>query len=135
MGDLPATVGPFLLDRDRNREVWNAVEEVGRAVERIDDPPRLRRVAFDHAPFLEQHSPVGPRIAQLLDQGRLRPLVGHRDEVGGTLLRHLQLLDLVIVAAKARRRLAHRAGHDGDQAGMGNQDAISTPPCQGGEKY
>ena len=103
----------------------DAVEEVGGSIERIDDPARLGGIALDHPAFLEQHAPVGPGVAKLLDQGLLGALVGHRHEIGRTLLRHLQLLDLVIVAAQARRRLAHGAGHDGDQAGMGNHD--STP--------
>ena len=99
----------------------NAVEEVGGAVERIDDPARLVRIALDLAAFLEQHAPVGPGVAQLLDERLLGALVGHRHEVGRALAADLELLDLAEVAPKARRRLARGALHDGDQAGMGYQ--------------
>ena len=98
----------------------DAVEEVGGAVERIDDPPRLVGIALDLAAFLEQHAPVGPRVAQFLDDRLLGALVGHRDEVGRALAADLQLLDLAEVAAQARRRLAGGALHDGDQAGVGD---------------
>ena len=61
VGDLaPAlAAGLRLLDRDRDGEMGDAVEEVGGAVERIDDPARLVRIALDRAAFLEQQAPVG----------------------------------------------------------------------------
>ena len=84
----------------------DAVEEVGGAVERIDDPARLVGIALDLAAFLEQEAPVGPRVAQFLDDRLLGALVGHRDEVGRPLAADLQLLDLAEVAPQPRRRLA-----------------------------
>ena len=77
-------------------------------------------IALDLAAFLEQHAPVRAGVAQLLDDRLLGALVGHGDEVGRPLAADLQLLDLAEVAAKARRRLARGALHDGDQAGMGD---------------
>ena len=59
----------------------DAVKEVGRAIERVDDPARLGGIALDLAAFLEQHAPVGPGVAKLLDDRLLGALVGHRDEV------------------------------------------------------
>ena len=61
------------------------------------------------AAFLEQQAPVGPGVAQFLDQGLLGALVGHRDEIGRPLAADLQLLDLAEVAPQARRRLARGA--------------------------
>ena len=84
------------------------------------------RIALDRAAFLQQQAPVRPRVAKLLDHGLLGLLVRHGDEVGRPLAAHLQLLDLAEVAAKARRRLARGALHDGDQAGMGQP--IQSPP-------
>ena len=60
--------GLGLLDRDRDGEMGDAVEEVGGAVDRIDDPARLGRIALDRAAFLEQQAPVRAGVAQLLDQ-------------------------------------------------------------------
>jgi hypothetical protein len=55
----PAAVELGFLHRDRDREVRDAVEEVAGAVERIDDPARLGRIALDRAAFLELEAPVG----------------------------------------------------------------------------
>ena len=87
----------------------HAVEEVGRAIERVDDPPRLVGIAGDLAAFLEQHAPVGPRGAQFLDDRLLGALVGHRHEIGRALAADLELLDLAEVAPQARRGLARGA--------------------------
>src|SRR6185369_4953481 len=114
--DLGPAARLLLLNSDRDREVRYAVEEVGRAIQRIDDPPRLVGVARDLAAFLEQHAPVGPGVPKLVDDGLLGALVGHRHEVGRTLAADLQMLDLAEVAAKARRRLACGALHNGDQS-------------------
>ena len=62
-----------------------------------------------------------------LDHGLLGALVGEADEVGRPAA-HLELLDLAEVASHPRRRLARRAGHDGDQAGMANQ--LASLPCK-----
>src|SRR5438270_629316 len=108
----------------------NAVEEVGRSIEGVDDPPGLDRVALDLAALLEQHAPVRARIPELLDDRLLGALVGHRDEVRRTLAADLQVLDLAKVTAQARRRLVRGALHDGDQAGMGYH---SRPPFMSSE--
>ncbi len=100
----------------------DAVEEIGRAVDRIDDPARLEGIARNVLAFFEHEAPVGPRVAQLVDQGRLRLAVGVGHEVGRPLAADLQLLDLAEVAANARCRLARGTLHDGDEAGMGDHD-------------
>src|SRR3954468_24878130 len=106
LGDLGASAGLLLLDRDGDREMGDAVKEVGGPIERVDDPARLFGVALDRAAFLKQHAPVGACIPELLDDRLLSPLVGHRNEVGGAFPADLQLLDLAEVTAKARGRLA-----------------------------
>ena len=78
-------------------------------------------IEMDLAALLQQHAPVGARVAEFLDDRLLRALVGHGHEVGRALAAHLELLDLPEVAAKARRRLADGALHDGDEAGVGYQ--------------
>ena len=39
----------------------NAVEKIGRAIERIDDEARLGGIAFDLSAFFQQETPIGPR--------------------------------------------------------------------------
>jgi len=99
----------------------DAVEEVAGAVERIDDPARLVRIAGDLAALLDQEAPVRTRLLQLLDQRVLGALVGDADEVRRALAADLEVLDLVEVATQARTGLAAGALHDGDEAGMRNQ--------------
>ena len=107
---------PFQADRDG--ELGNAVQEVGGAVERINDPAVRRVDAFDRAAFFHQKAVFGPRALQFLEQDGLGLAVGGRDEIGRALLRDLQMLDLAKVAAQARSRLARGALHDGDKGGM-----------------
>ena len=103
------------------------MEEIRGAVQGIDDPARLVRIAGNLAAFLEQHAPVGTRIAQFLDDGLLGALVGQRHEVRRALAADLQLLDLAEVAAQARRRLARGALHHGDQARVGDHQLVRPP--------
>ena len=58
MGDLGLAVGLLVLDRDRDREMGDPVEEVGGAIQGIDDPPRLVGIALDDPPFLQQKAPI-----------------------------------------------------------------------------
>ena len=63
--DLALAVRQRLLDRDRNREMGKPVQEVRCAVERIDDPARLVRIAGDFSCFLKQESPVRAGMEKL----------------------------------------------------------------------
>src|SRR5690606_31862709 len=109
------------LDCDRDGEMRDAVEEVAGAVERIDDPARLRRIALDRAPFLEHEAPVRPRRAQLVPQCPFRCLVGLRYEVRRSLAAHLEVGDLSKIAPQAAAGLACGALHHADQPGNCSQ--------------
>jgi hypothetical protein len=115
--DLALAIRHRLLDRDRNREMRDAVKEVRGAVERVDDEARLVGIAGDLTALLGQDRPVRPRLAQFLDQRLLGTLVGHRDEIGRPLAADLEVLNLVEVAAQARRCLARGALDDGEWEG------------------
>jgi hypothetical protein len=65
---------PFEPDRDA--EMRDAVQEIGRAVERVDDPAMPLVAAFGGAAFLEQHRITGPRPAELALQRSLGLEVG-----------------------------------------------------------
>ena len=94
--------GLRLLDRDRDGEMGDAVEEVGGAVDRIDDPARLGRIALDRAAFLEQQAPVRAGRGAVPRRGSASAcLSAMRDEVGRPLAADLELLDLAEVAPAA----------------------------------
>ena len=78
----------------------DAVEEVGGAVDRIDDPARLAGIAVDRAAFLEQQAPVRPGVAQFLDQGRSACLSAIETKSAGP----LRLTWSCSTSPKSRRR-------------------------------
>ncbi len=78
MGDFGLPVGLLLLDRDRDGEVRDAVEEIGGPIQRIDDEARLGRIAGDLAAFLEQEVPVrtrGLEFAEIVSSACLSAMV------------------------------------------------------------
>src|SRR3546814_8839399 len=93
-----ATAELRFLHRDRHRELRDRVQEVGRAVERVDDEARLARLSLDLARLLHQETPAGTRVGQFVVQRAFGRLVGLRHEIGRPFLRNLQMLDLAKVA-------------------------------------
>src|SRR5699024_6271335 len=79
-----------LLERQRDGEVRQAVQEVAGAVERIDDPATLLVIlAFDAARFLQQKAEVRPRALEFLPQDLLGLEISGRDEISRSLAGHL----------------------------------------------
>ena len=105
------------LERDRDREDRDAVQEVGGAVERVDVPGVALVGALDGAAFLHDEAVAGPRLRELLEQRGLGLLVGGGDEVARALDRDLQVLDLAEVALQPAPRLEGGGGHDVHQGG------------------
>ena len=95
----------------------NAVEEIAGAIQRIDHPARLCRVALDHPALFQHKAPVGPRDAQLVIQGALGSLIGLRDEIGRALAGHLQMFDFTKIATQTLPGLAGSFFHHADQTG------------------
>ena len=91
----------------------DAVQEVGRAVQRVHHPAPGPVVAAGSAGFLHQEGVAGAGAAQLLAQGAFGAQVGLADEVGRALDADLQLLDLGEVAQQALGRLLRGVLHDG----------------------
>ena len=89
----------------------NAVQEIGGAVERIDDEAVGAVGALDLAALLHQEAVAGPGAGQLVEHDLLGAVVGGGDEIGGALDRDLQLLDLAEIAREAAARFARGADH------------------------
>ena len=73
--------GAFAFERDRDRKMRYAVQEVGSAVERIDDEGMGLVRAFTPAAFFAEKAIAGPRMQQLLVHDFLGAAVGGGDEI------------------------------------------------------
>ena len=125
LGDVEFVIGGIVdhagdhralaLQPDRNRKLRNAVQEVGGAVERIDDPGVGLVVAFAGAAFLADEAVTRPRLGEVGVEHLLGAPVGHGDEIGRPLQRHLQIFDLAEVALEAAAGAARGLDHDVDE--------------------
>src|SRR5579862_2896407 len=113
--DEPCDDLAVALERDRDRPMRNAVQEIGGAVERIDDPAMMRIAAARGAALFHEEAIAGPRLRQLGLQGLLGFEIGGRDELARSLDRDLQLLDLAEIADEPACRLQGGPGHDIDE--------------------
>ena len=115
------------LQRDRDREVRDAVQEVGGAVERIDDPGVGLVGALVAAAFLAEEAVAGPRLEQLGAQDLLGAPVGGGDEIRRALQRHLQFSTSPKSRLRPRAGLAGGVGHDLQQGGLGGHEELRAP--------
>ena len=107
--------GALALQTDRDRELRDAVQEVGGAVERIDDPGVALVGAFAGAAFLADEAVTRPRLGEVGVEHLLGAPVGHGDEIGGALQRHLKIFDLAEIALEAAAGAARGFDHDVDK--------------------
>ena len=110
--------GAVALERDRHREMRNAVQEIGGAVERIDDPAMALVGAGTRAAFLAEKAIGRPRLGEFLVDDLLGAAVGGGDEIARPLERHLQMLDLAEIALEAAPGTARGLDHDIEHGGM-----------------
>ena len=96
----------------------NAVQEIGGAVERIDDPAMGLVGAVARAAFLAEKAVARPRLGQFLAHDLLGAAVGGGDEIARPLQRHLQVLDLAEIALEAAPGAARGLDHDVEDGGM-----------------
>ena len=89
------------FERDRDGEMRDAVQEIGGAVERIDDPAMRPVGAHMGAAFLAEKAVIRPRLGEFVAQDLFGAVVGGGDEIARALQRHLQVLDLAEIALEA----------------------------------
>ena len=121
LGDLAAAAGPPLLDRDRDGEMR---QRRGGSWWCRPSGSTIHRGLSGLPSISPPSSTSRPQSGRALRSSSTRVCSARLSAIdtksAGPLAADLQLLDLAEVAAQARRRLARGAGHDGDQAGMGN---------------
>ncbi len=115
--DLRRAVGLAAFQADADRPVRHAVQEIGRAVQRIDHPAPRPVFRARGTGFLHQEGVSGAGLVQLFLQGLFGADVGLGDEVGGPLDADLKLLDLGKVAQQPLGRLLRGVCHDGQVRG------------------
>ena len=93
----------------------DAVEKIAGAIQRIDDPARLGRVALDHSALFQHEAPIGPHCQQLVIQRPLGSLIGLRHEIRRALAGDLQMLDFTKIATQTLPGLAGSFFHHADK--------------------
>src|SRR5690606_14440923 len=108
------------LECDGNGEHGDAVEEVGRAVERIDDPTMLAIRAGDLAALLHQEGVRWASLAQFVEDDLLGAAIGVGHKVGRALARNLEVLDLAEIAGQRAAGLEGGLNHDVEERRAGH---------------
>ena len=96
----------------------NAVQEVGGAVERIDDPAMALVGAGAGAAFLAEEAVFGPGLGQFLVNDLFGAPIGGGDEIARALQRDLKVLDLAEIALETAAGTARRLEHDIEDCGV-----------------
>src|SRR5262249_49408804 len=109
--------GAFALKRDRNGELRDAVQEVGGAVERIDNPAMGLVGSLLTAALLAQESVARPGLGEFGAKDFLGAVIGGGDEIGRSPERGLGMLGLGENKAGAGAGL----GGGGEQCGGGGR--------------
>ena len=116
----PATIVPSRSQPDGNAELRNAVQEIGGAVERIDDPGVRLVGAFAAAAFLADEAVARTRLVEFRVERLLGAAVGGGDEIRRAFERNLQLLDFAEIALERAARFARGGDHHVEQCGVGH---------------
>jgi hypothetical protein len=101
----------FARQTDRDCELRDAVQEVGGAIERVDDPGMALVSTLAVAALLTEEAIARAGLVEVRIEHLLGPLVGEADEIGGALHRDLQVLDLAEVALQAAAGAARGFHH------------------------
>ena len=105
-------------------ELRNAMQEIGRAVQRVNNPDGGVRVFAGHyAAFLEQEAPIRAGLFQFAADGALCIGVGAADKIGRTLPADLQILDFTKILQHPAAGGDGRFLHDIDKRGLGGHGA------------
>jgi hypothetical protein len=105
------------LQGGRDAELRNAVQEIGRAVERIDNPGMRLVRAGPLAPFLAEKAIARSGLDQLFVQDFFGPAVGGADEIGRPFHGDLQVLDLAEIPLERAARASHGLDHHIEESG------------------
>ena len=108
----------------------DAVQEIGGAVERIDDPAMARIGAGARAAFLAEEAVIRPRLQKLLAHDLLGAAVGGGDEIARPLQRHLQVLDFAEIALEAAPGAVGGLDHDVEDGGVRHGLRLPAAPPQ-----
>src|SRR5690606_29325371 len=112
--DHPGDKLALPLQRDGNGEDRDAVQEVGGAVQRVDNPAVLLVVALHNAALLHKEGIARPRARKLSEKDLLGTAVGLADVIAGPLERDLEILHLAKITSERTPGLHRGLDHDID---------------------
>src|SRR6476660_2870774 len=101
------------------------MDEVRRAVDRIDDPAMILVAASNTARFLHQETVARARFLELLADHLLAAFVGGRDIVSRPFDRDLEIGDFAEIALHATGGLAYGIDHDGEMSRLGHETILN----------
>ena len=105
------------LESNGDRKDRNAVQEVGGAVQRIDEPAMLIVVTADSAALFHEKGVAGSRLGQFGEDDVFRLAVGLADIVARPLHRDLQVLHFAEVARQRAASFHRGLNHDVEKCG------------------
>ena len=112
------------LERDRDGKQRNAVQEIGGAVERIDDPAMRAVGALDLFTFLAEEAVGGACLHQLVADDLLRLQIRLADEIARSLHGNLQVLHFAEIAAERLSCLEGSLNHDIEKSRTGHRVSL-----------
>ena len=111
----------------------DAVKEIRRAVDRIDNPALVRVFTFDRAAFFHQEAEPGTCLVQFLVQNFFGAFIRFRHEIAGPFAGNLQLFDFAEIAHQQSRRLAGGIVHYVNKGGRHRHCVFGFPAIPGPE--
>jgi hypothetical protein len=97
--DNASNQAPFPFQRNRDRQMRNGVDEIGRAIDGVDNPAIGLVGAFDHAALFTQKAIAGARFAQLFKQDFFSLEISSGYKIGRALFCQLQIFNFTEISA------------------------------------
>ena len=88
----------IFFERDRHGKMRDAMDEICRAIDRVDDPAAVRIIAGNLAIFFHQKAIIVPRVFKLFFKHFFGADIGGGDKVSWPFAGYLQLINFTVIA-------------------------------------
>ena len=107
----------FLMG-DGNGEMWDAMQKICRAIQRVNNPAVVSVRSLDDPLLFKQKSKGRAGVPQFIDQCLFCFQIGSRHKICRPFLRYLKLFDFTEITHHPARSLKGCVGHDSDDGGI-----------------